>query len=60
MTPEESMEDLELECQGCGKCFRWTVKEQKEFVENAPEGQSLLDTEPYCKSCRPKQDQQRS
>lgn len=59
MTPEESMDDLELECRGCGIQFTWTKKEQNEFCENVPEDQSLLDTEPYCKACRPKQDQQR-
>lgn len=57
---DESIRDLDLECQGCGAHFVWTRKEQREFLENAPEDQSLLDTEPYCKSCRPKQDGQRS
>ena len=50
------MGDLKLKCAGCGTEFVWTRKEQKEFEENSPGALFEL----YCKSCRPKQDGQRS
>lgn len=52
------MADMTLTCAGCGRKFVWTEKEQKE-AEPACEG-GLLDPEPYCRRCRPKQDQERS
>lgn len=59
------MENITLECAGCGASFVWTTKEQEEFQANASSDVEdeatgdILDVEPYCKSCRPKQDQQR-
>ena len=62
------MADIKLTCEGCGQVFTWTDKEQKEYAASAPpydpsDGDAigdLLDTEPFCKMCRPKQDGQRS
>lgn len=60
------MPDLILTCSGCGMRFTWTDKEQKEYTESCSKDVEdeatgdLLDVEPYCKSCRPKQDGQRS
>ena len=57
---------MTLTCQSCGVVFIWSEKEQKEYAagiskdtEDEATG-DVLDVEPYCKSCRPKQDQQRS
>jgi len=52
------MGNVELTCEACGTKFLWTDKEQTEAEENGEGG--LIEMEPYCKSCRPKQDQQRS
>lgn len=58
------MGDLALVCQGCGRRFVWTEKEQVESTgHRVPDTKpipSSVEFEPYCKSCRPKQDQQRS
>lgn len=51
------MGDVTLTCDGCGAKFVWTEKEQTEAEEHGDGG--LIEVEPYCKSCRPKQDQQR-
>ena len=54
------MADVHLECRGCGLKFLWTDKEQKEYEEANPTDEEILEVEPYCKTCRPKQDSQRS
>jgi hypothetical protein len=48
------MPDLTLKCRACGMAFRWTEKEQ-----NAQEPETYEAPE-ECKSCRVKQDGQRS
>ena len=53
------MGDLTLTCVGCGTRFVWTEKEQAEAEDLSGDG-GLVEIEPYCKACRPKQDQQRS
>jgi ribosomal protein L33 len=54
-------DDVELTCEGCGMRFTWTKKEQEEFEGEDPKDVGgLLEVERFCKSCRPKQDGQRS
>lgn len=49
------MGDVDLTCEGCWAKFVWTDKEQTEAKQDGEGG--LIETEPYCKICRPKQDQ---
>lgn len=64
------MSDQTLTCESCGKKFRWTHEEQVQAVKDVPlddlldapgqEKPHFIDPPKECKSCRPKQDQQRS
>lgn len=50
------MADMTLTCESCGKKFVWTEKEQAAMESEG----GVLDVQPNCKLCRPKQDDQRS
>jgi hypothetical protein len=52
------MADLQLVCEHCGARFNWTEKEQKDWPNDL--NNHGYDRQPHCKSCRPKQDGQRS
>lgn len=54
------MGDMTLVCAGCCRRFVWTEKEQLESAQAASAEGDVLEPEPYCAACRPKQDQQRA
>lgn len=55
------MPDEILTCQECGQRFRWTEKDQRDYVEDEGTGDILdgYDPKARCRGCREKQDQQR-
>lgn len=56
------MPDVTLVCQACGHKFKWTEKEERDYVEDEATGDILdgYDPKTNCRSCRIKQDGQRS
>jgi hypothetical protein len=56
------MPDEILVCKSCGQKFKWTEKDQRDYVGDEATGDILDGHDPKqeCKSCRVKQDGQRS
>lgn len=54
------MAELRLVCESCGDPFVWTEKEQKDSGLDDGASGGLVDIEPFCRACRPKQDHKRN
>lgn len=56
------MPDQTMTCHLCGQKFRWTEKDERDYVEDEATGDVLEGDDPKttCKGCRLKEDGQRS
>lgn len=54
------MPDARLKCVSCGTTFVWTEREQEEAAADAEAEGRPRAVERECKSCRPRQGQQRA